>query len=470
MMTARAALAFAALASCACSNKEAASGGDGPGTGGAGVAGHGGSAPDGGGGGGSGAGAELPAPAWAWVGIVGTGQSLSVGATGTPELSTTQRYNNLKLALGGAVVPPFDPADARLSVEPLKEPLRPRATTYPSAYPRNLNGETPHTAMAGQVTALYRAAGGADYVTAHTVVGESGQGMSVIEKGATDTGGTGRAYEATLFEVAALKRLAEAAGKTYGVGAVIITHGETDASNTSYGSELRRLQTDYDADLRALTGQTAGIPMLVTQQHSVPDAVGSRSASTLAQWRVGLDHPGELVCVGPKYQYAYSADAVHLTAAGYVALGEKYGQVFFERVVMGRDWQPLQPKGVSRSGNVLTVTFHVPVGPLAWDTAMPEPHATGLTEWSKGRGFEVVAGTTRQTIESVAIIDDTVKITCASLPDGGISVRYAATAQGDPRPGGPRRWGLLRDSDPFVGDASGSAQPNYCVAFELAVP
>ncbi|WP_437592955.1 hypothetical protein [Sorangium sp. So ce1000] len=35
-----------------------------------------------------------------------------------------------------------------------------------------------------------------------------------------------------------------------------------------------------------------------------------------------------------------------------------------------------------------------------------------------------------------------------------------------------RTWrsGQLRDSDPFVGSMTGTAQPNYAVAFEMAVP
>jgi hypothetical protein len=41
-----------------------------------------------------------------------------------------------------------------------------------------LYGETFHAAVAAQITAL-AAAGAPDYVTAQTVVGESGQGMSV---------------------------------------------------------------------------------------------------------------------------------------------------------------------------------------------------------------------------------------------------------------------------------------------------
>jgi hypothetical protein len=35
---------------------------------------------------------------------------------------------------------------------------------------------------------------------------------------------------------------------------------------------------------------------------------------------------------------------------------------------------------------------------------------------------------------------------------------------------GTFRWGLLRDSDAFVGRMTNEAQPNYSVAFELPVP
>src|SRR5580700_10711089 len=35
---------------------------------------------------------------WDWSGIIGTGQSLSVGARGLPVLSTNQPYHNLKLS------------------------------------------------------------------------------------------------------------------------------------------------------------------------------------------------------------------------------------------------------------------------------------------------------------------------------------------------------------------------------------
>lgn len=413
---------------------------------------------------------------WDWVGVIGTGQSLSVGAHGTPEQAVTQPYHNLKLALGMATVPPFDPMSSALSMVPLVEPIRPDTGTYPSAYPKNIYGETPHTAMADQITALFQQGSpGGDYVTVHTVVGENGQAMSVIDKTATevDVGATstGRAYAATLFEASAISRLATAAGKTYGIGAIVITHGESDAGSTSYEGDLFQLWSDYNQDLRAITGQTKSIPMLVSQQESVPMGMGSTSASTLAEWQVGIDHPGDIVCSGPKYQYPYYTDNVHLTTSGYEQLGEKYGEVFFEKVVLGQDWQPLQPIAATRAGTVVTVQFHVPVTPLAWNDTFPSPHPTGYPQWTAGRGFEVTLDGAPVSITSVAIVNDTVQITCGSdVSTGSVIVNYAYTADGAPMPGGTARWGHLEDSDPFVGGTTQTRQPNYCVSFSMPVP
>src|SRR5438270_4181907 len=132
-------------------------------------------------------------------------------------------YNNLKLALNGAVVPPVDPTIDSLAMVPLTEPIRPTDPGYPSPYPINLDGESPHTAMSEQITKMVvDAAAAPDYVTVHTVVGESGQPMSVIKKNGVFPGNStagARAYAATLFEVAAIARLAAAGGKSYGLGA-----------------------------------------------------------------------------------------------------------------------------------------------------------------------------------------------------------------------------------------------------------
>ena len=409
---------------------------------------------------------------WDWAGVVGTGQSLSVGASADQPVTTTQPYSNLKLSLGSLVVPPWDPSSSALSMVPLVEPIRVYGIYNPAGpYPGNIFGETPHSAMANQISSLVLAASGANYITVHTVVGETGKGIDCLRKTAVDTGYSGRAYAATLFEVEAIKRLAAVAGKTYGVGGIIITHGESDSGNTNYENELYTLWSDYNTDIKAITGQTQSIPLFTNQQNSC--GTTGTSFSTLVQWKVGLDYPGKIICVGPKYQYPYATDGVHLVAEGYRQLGEKHGQVYYEKVVLGRDWQPLQPTSVVRtSTRVITVNFNVPVAPLVWDSTMPAPNQSSLTEWANGKGFEVYTTSgTRITISSVQISGRSVIITCASdLPTSYLKVGYAYTSGGTKRTNGTVRWGLLRDSDPFVGSNTGVALPNFCVSFELDVP
>jgi hypothetical protein len=306
-------------------------------------------------------------------------------------------------------------------------------------------------------------------VGVHGEVGENGQCLTYLKKNAIQSGVNGHAYQATLIETQAITRLAVAMSKTYGVGAVIVTHGECDAGNTSYENDLYQLLSDYQTDLSAITGQAQKIQMIVSQQNSIND----RAASTLAQWKIGVDHAADVVCSGPKYQYPYFTDTVHLVTDGYRQLGEKYGQIYFERIVLGHDWQPLEPTTVERGTRTVTVHFHVPVPPLAWDDILQQPHAA-IAEWQAGKGFELRSGSGRVAIESIAISGDAVQITTAAdLPASGLYVGYALTADAAAMTTpfqGTVRWGQLRDSDPFVGTGTQKAQPNYAVAFELPVP
>jgi hypothetical protein len=404
-------------------------------------------------------------PAWDYNGIVGTGQSLAVG--NTPITSKSQPYKNLMLSLGTATVPPWNSDIDGLSLVPLIEVKN--NAGYPAPYPTNRWGETPHSAMANQLTTLVRYASNTEFVSVHTVVGESGQGMVALKKQTGDTtGDTGRAYAASLFEVGAITRLAKSAGKTYGVGAIVMTHGETDSGSSTYENELIQLLADYNTDFAAITGQTSKIPMLISQQFAYPTTSGQRPLSTLVQWKLSVDRPGEFVCTGPKYQYPGHGDGIHLSAEGYKMLGEKSAQVYYERVVLGHDWLPLQPESVTREGRIVTVTFHVPVPPMVWESTFPEP-----TAWENGKGFELRRYNSKFPITSVEIVGNSVKITAGmDLPSDNVVVGYAMTSTGAQMSNASRafRWGLLRDSDPFVGYATGKPNPNYSVAFDMPVP
>ena len=355
---------------------------------------------------------------------------------------------------------------------PLVEPMRPRGSGFPRAYPDNLWGETGYAVMANQIATLIR--GGdpaAEIVVVPTAVGESGQGIEALAKRAITDGQTGRAYAASLFEVAAIARLARAQGTRYRVAMVMMTHGETDNNNARYGDALVRLLDEYNADLTAITGQTNRIPMFLSQQFAFPSGAGERPLVNQIQWQLATSHPEAFVCTGPKYHLMGGGDGVHLSAVGYQQSGEKTAQVFYERIVRGRDWKALHPSAVAREGRTITVRFHVPVPPLRWnETLDPAPTAA----WANGRGFEVRVGAAPIDISAVELAGaDAVRITCAAeLPATGLVVGYAMTSGGRQMSTHSRshRWGQLHDADPFVGETTGLSQPNYCVSFECPCP
>src|SRR5208283_1249445 len=120
-------------------------------------------------------------------------------------------------------------------------------------------------------TAMVRNDLNRDFISVQGEVGENGQCMIYLKKNAAQKGINGHSYEAALIETKAITRLARAAGKTYGVGAIIVTHGECDAGNVNYENDLHQLWSDYNTDLPAITGQKQKILMIVSQQNSCND-------------------------------------------------------------------------------------------------------------------------------------------------------------------------------------------------------
>jgi len=328
-------------------------------------------------------------------------------------------------------------------------------------------GETPNEGLGNQLSALTLALGGFDTVSVHSNVGASGRPMSWIDKG-----GTGNSYAASTYEATAITALAAQEGRAIGYAAVMLTHGEADWDNDNYEQDLVQLWSDYNADLKAITGQAGDVLLLLSQQGTVPNMAESIADSTVAQWRVGLDQPGRILCTGPKYQYAYAADGIHLTASQYRRLGIKTAEVLARAAVTGESWRPLQPAAVDPVRRVgpttIEVVFDVPNPPLAWEDSLPRPHQSNIVEWAKGRGFEVWTAyppLVALAIADVSIDGSSVLIEmAAALPDPGtpVSVGYAlfhdvastsppCSTYGLCGGTGEGRMGNLRDSDPLVG-------------------
>lgn len=382
--------------------------------------------------------------------VLGTGQSLSVGSQGAPVLSTAQPYANLTfntgVLSGGANLTSFIPLVEGSSA--------PQVETLSSAFANLV------TKIAREDLLVEEPQGQRSHDLLVSAHGVGGTPYSGLKKGTAP-------YTRGMAQLQAGFDLAKAANKSYVVRAVTNVHGESDhvQGNVAYQADLEQWQADYEADVKAVTGQTEPVPMFQSQVSSWTKYGQATSLIPGAQLAAHVAKPGRIVLVGPKYHLAYVADGVHLTNEGYRHMGEDYAKAYRRVVLEGKPWEPVRPKTITRAGNVVTVVFHVPSPPLALDTqAVTDPGSFG---------FEIADdGATPPTITTVTLVaPDTVRITLSAAPTGANRrLRYAFTGTAGAKGGattGPR--GNLRDSDPTV-SRHGYPLYNWCIHFDEPLP
>lgn len=357
-------------------------------------------------------------------GLWSTGQSLAIGQSGTPVLTTVQPYANRMFVAG---VRPESEGDMA-SLVPLVEGDQP-------------TNETPWSSCANLVTSLAETYGRThDAVTATNAQGSTA--YVFLSKGQA-------LYDLAIDQITAAKALADGEGKSFGVSAMFVVHGESDADGDSstYDTDIVTWQSDYEGDIQAITGQGKEIPHFHTQISAAEGVYTDTGRVALQQLAAHVAAPGKVILVGPKYHLP-KADAVHLTNEGYRQLGEHYARAYHHVVLRGQTWEPVRPREVSRVGATVTVRFYVPVPPLVFDTDIVAAVADMGFEWSGGGA----------SISSVDIVsEDTVEITLSGSTAGTLS--YAMS--GD-------REGNLRDSD-ATASLNGYDLFNWCCHFEEAV-
>jgi hypothetical protein len=175
--------------------------------------------------------------------------------------------------------------------------------------------------------------------------------------------------------------------------------------------------------------------------------------------------PGKVVIVAPEYMLDYDSSGIHFTSPSGRRLGEYFAKAYTKIVVEGQTWEPVRPRAVTRAGNVITVSYHVPVPPLALDTTQVTNPGNYGFEYTDGSGAPPAITGVQVTAP------DTVQITLAAPPTGpNKRVRYAYTSRPNTTPGrstGIR--GCLRDSD-ATPSLYGNALQNWGVTFDMALP
>lgn len=388
------------------------------------------------------------------------GQSLARAAQGTTPVSTAQSYLNLMFGTG---VLGGNPANTAANVWTAGSSNVTPGVLTPL---KEKSLEAISSGMANFVSAKHRAAGGGStHDTLHGNWGVGGTAYSGLKKGTNP-------YNNSIGAIPHLMGVAPFYAETDAVvvPAILCIHGESDAPSLTYQADITTWQSDYETDIKALTGQTGDIPMFTSQPSawtSTANLNAATSKSTVAILAAHVALPAKLPLVCPKYIFTYNADGIHLEGgAMYRWLGEYYGKAYEQHVVRGIQWEPLRPTSVVRSGATITVSLTGRVGNLALDTTMVTNPGNFGFEW------EQVGGTAR-TIASVALSGDNTQVIITLSGDPGTPttqrLAYAKTGiagnDGGPTTG-PR--GNLRDSDPTVGPSALTLY-NWCVHFDEAV-
>jgi hypothetical protein len=380
------------------------------------------------------------------------GQSNANGAHASA-LTTTQPYPTGAVVVGTLRTPDL----TATAFSPLVE--------YAATIGGGDYGETPTAGAVDQAILLHAqalppwAADRQDWVGINNSVG--GAPIANIAKGTA-------AYNLGIAGATRAAFIAGSLGASVRCRAVCWMQGETDLgagmTQAAYHDALQQLASDYNTDLKAVTGQADPVLFLTYQQashgfYNLPPAIA------LAQLQ--LHEEGRTFLAFPMYPFSYN-DPLHLLTHEFRRAGEYFGKALHRLMDERRPWEPVRPvKWVRTDANTIDLTFVVPVPPLALDIA--------LVAAATNYGFQVLDGSGNPiSISSVTLTGPTtVRIRTGDAVSAGHRVTYAtaiyAPNGGSGTPSGPR--GNLRDSDPALSqftDAGGAYYNlyNWCVMFD----
>lgn len=375
------------------------------------------------------------------------GQSLSVGATATTILSTSQPYSNKTFSTG----PRMD--SAATSVIPLVEQFN-----NPSSDGYDNRGETCCSGAANYASRAMMLENGIDpkdHVIFASTAGHGGYRIDQLEKGADW-------YNFFIEHVSEAKRLN---GEDYKVQVVCWVQGENDAvssvqtSYEVYRQKLLKLQSDASADIKAITGQTDEVKF-ITYQMSYAARTWEKQA--LVQLHL-CQQSDKFLMATPMYHMPYAIDNIHLTNVGYKWLSAYFGRAYKQLVVDNRKPDFINPKVAQLIGDEIHINFDVPKVPLVLDTT-----TLALTT---DHGFKVLVNGSKATISNIATQEDKVILKISEPPTGEVKVRYALDylGTGINLIGGAS--GNLRDSTTDSVKIADVEKPLYhvCPHFELTV-
>ncbi|WP_428663544.1 hypothetical protein [Runella sp.] len=353
-------------------------------------------------------------------------QSLGVGGSSTPPITTTQLYNTICFSAGPitwALDPTGSEAAKYAGFIPFTQPVQ----------------ETP---LAGLVEMLIQLLTAENGYTANddnkflvSAPGNGGMSLAQLSKGTTH-------YAHLMKDVEYGLLRANQDNKTYNVPFLFWMQGEANLSDTTYTNNLFALFKDINADIKARTKQPNDVMFIIYQTASFNAVSQTVATPTVAiqQLNAALNKSHKnIFMAGPMYQYTYNVDGIHLPALSSKLVGASLG-IAAKKVWDGIDWKPIIIQNYVLQGAILEVELRVPVEPLVLDT---------VTINNPGNyGFSLVSSSGAAiTINSVTLTgSNRIRIVAATAILAGSKLRYGfnGVLGGSGPTGGTR--GCVRDS------------------------
>ena len=403
---------------------------------------------------------EFPAPGFIYElnHLISYGQSLSIGIQAFPLVTTVQKHNSVRFQ-GGVRAWDAGAPGTYASLVALVEQSGQNSTC----------GETPCSGICEYVQDANAVAGkphaSSNWQLLASAPGANGRTIAQLSKGTSF-------YNRLLADVQAGRDRAAALGKTFGVWCIAWLQGESDsgagADGEVYKTALRKLRTDLQADIRAITGQTQPLKF-ITHQPSLHRFVGG-SAPVIAQALLEMALTEPHFCMAtPDYFLPRSAvDNIHYIGPAAKEMGAHLGRTIYAAMIGGRRRKPLHCVAGLLQGNAVVLQFASP-------DAAAELVLDNVTVVDPGNsGFDLVdAGGNALAISSVTVLPGRrVKLVATAALPAVVDVRYAWRATNDQHGGpvlGPR--GCLRDDaglrETFTVGADVRPLHNWCPIFSV---
>lgn len=374
------------------------------------------------------------------------GQSLSVGATATTILSTSQPYSNTTFTSG-----PRAAGNDFSSKKPLVEDN----LTAPDGGTNR--GETVCSGAANYASTLMAIENGVDpashVIFAHTA-GKGGTKIADLSKGSTWYNNN------FIGHITGANNLNPNAP----VHAMMWIQGETDLDQSTptayqaYYDMLKQLQIDTETDIKALNGQTTPVHYLCYQT-----SYKARTSPGVSLAQLHLCRDNNLFHhVVPCYHLPFYTDGTHLTNIGYKWLGEYMGRAYKQLVIDGKFPEGIMPISATLRGTVLSINV---------DSTYPLTVDTTTLALTTNYGLAVQDSKGLISLSSISVVDRTITANLARAIVGSAEVRYGYDYLGAGLNIVNGGSGNIRDTDPETTIIGGQQKPLWrpCPHFKLNI-